>query len=162
MHFCDEAFWVAICFFVFVYLTYKPIRRIILSSLDARIKEIKNKLMEAEKLKQDAKILLEEINKEMEHFEQHRKHIIDSAKESTAKMVEIRATEIDSILSRKRDSTVKEIENKKSQAFQELSNEFTDLVDKIVHNYLRESDNNKLTQEEIINNFLNTRKKNKN
>ncbi|NRB10280.1 MAG: ATP F0F1 synthase subunit B [Rickettsiaceae bacterium] len=161
MHFFNESFWIAISFIIFVYLTYKPIRRVILSALDTRINEIKNKLLEAEKLKQDAKILLEEINREMEHFEQHRQQILESAKESTAKMVEIRAAEIDSMLSRKRDSTIKAIEKQKSQAFQELSNEFTDLVGKIVHSYLIESNNNKLTQEEIINNFLKTNKKTK-
>ena len=67
--FLDENFIVAICFVIFLYLSYKPLRRAIISSLDTRIIEIKSKLEETEKLKEDARLLLENIEQEMSGFE---------------------------------------------------------------------------------------------
>ena len=63
MHFFDESFVVAVCFVIFVYLAYRPIKKAIIASLDARIEEIKQKLAQAEKLKADAKSLLDKVER---------------------------------------------------------------------------------------------------
>ena len=72
--FLDESFVVAVCFIIFIYLAYRPVRKAIVASLDARIEEIKAKLAETEKVKKDAKLLLEEIEQEMGSFEERKKN----------------------------------------------------------------------------------------
>ena len=52
VHFFDESLVIAICFIIFIYLAYRPIKKAIVASLDARIDEIKTKLTETEALKQ--------------------------------------------------------------------------------------------------------------
>ena len=76
MHFFDASFVIAVCFVIFIYLAYRPVKKAILASLDARINEIKEKLSQAERLKEEAKSLLDEVEKELDEFEARKKDII--------------------------------------------------------------------------------------
>ncbi len=158
MHFFDENFWVAVSFIVFLYFAYKPVRKAIINSLDARINDIKEKLAQTEKLKAEAKSLLEEVQKEMENFESYKQQLLDKAKISTDNLIEKRTKELEIALTRKSNSATSLIENEKSKISEELKNEFTDTVINIVRNYLIESKNNSVSDEAIINKFIDKKK----
>ena len=68
MHFFEENFWIAVSFVIFLYFAYKPIKKAIINSLDAKINEIKEKLAQTEKIKAETKLLLEATQKEIENF----------------------------------------------------------------------------------------------
>ena len=59
--FSDPQFWVAVAFFAFIAAVFNPVRKILTTSLDAQIKEIKNKIEEAENLKNETQFTLSEI-----------------------------------------------------------------------------------------------------
>ena len=61
--FSDPKFWVAVAFVIFVIAIFNPIRKILGTSLDAKIKEIKNSIEEAENLKNETQSTLSEIKK---------------------------------------------------------------------------------------------------
>ena len=61
--FSDPQFWVAVAFVAFIAAIFNPVRKILTSSLDAQIKDIKNKLDEAENLKNETQTTLSEIKK---------------------------------------------------------------------------------------------------
>ena len=61
--FSDPQFWVAAAFIVFVAVIFNPVRKILTSSLDKQINEIKNSLEDAENLKNEAQISLSEVKK---------------------------------------------------------------------------------------------------
>ncbi len=153
-HFLDESFVVAVCFIVFIYLAYRPVKKAIVASLDARINEIKQKLAETEKLKQDAKLMLSEIEQEMADFEERKKEMLESAKNSTQRLVETKAKEMDLLLARKKDSAIKSIENERVKASNAMRAEFTDSVIDMVRSYLVETKNNSTSDEEILNHFI--------
>ena len=153
-HFLDESFVVAVCFIIFIYLAYRPVKKAIVTSLDARINEIKQKLAETEKLKQDAKLMLSEIEQEMAEFEERKKEILESAKNSTQRLVETKAKEMDLLLARKKDSAIKSIENERVKASNTMRAEFTDTVLNTVRSYLVETKNNSTSDEEILNHFI--------
>ena len=44
--FSDPQFWVAVSFILFIAAIFNPVRKILTSSLDAQIKDIKNKIDE--------------------------------------------------------------------------------------------------------------------
>ena len=48
--FSDPQFWVAVSFILFIAVIFNPVRKILTSSLDAQIKDIKNKIDEVENL----------------------------------------------------------------------------------------------------------------
>lgn len=154
IHFFDESFVIAICFVFFIYLAYRPVKKAIVASLDARIDEIKTKLAETEELKKDAKLLLDEIKQEMEVFEERKKSILESADTSTQRLVETRTKEMELMLARKKDSAIKSIDNQKEKASDQMRAEFTDAVLKTVRTYLIETKNNSVSDEEIISHLL--------
>ena len=59
--FSDPQFWVAVSFVLFIAAIFNPVRKILISSLDLQIKEIKFKIEEAENLKNDAQKTLSEL-----------------------------------------------------------------------------------------------------
>ena len=59
--FADPQFWVAVSFILFLAAIFNPVRKILVSSLDAQISEIKLKIDETEKLKNDAQKTLNEL-----------------------------------------------------------------------------------------------------
>ena len=61
--FSDPQFWVFIAFVIFVAITFKPIKKIFTSSLDNKIKIIKNNIDQAEKIKNEAQNTLSQIKK---------------------------------------------------------------------------------------------------
>ena len=61
--FSDPQFWVAVAFFAFIAAIFNPVRKILTSNLDAQIKDIKNKIDEAENLKNETQTTLSEIKK---------------------------------------------------------------------------------------------------
>lgn len=154
MHFMDESFWIAVCFVLFIVLTYRPIKKAIVNSLDSRINEIKQTMEQTQKLRDDARIILEQIELEMKSFESREKSILESAESSTARMVENKTKEIDMQINRMRDSATKSITTLKSKASRELQEEFTQHVMTLVRTYLAESNNNSTGTEEIVNNLL--------
>ena len=61
--FSDPQFWVAVAFFGFIAAIFNPVKKILATNLDAQIKEIKDKIDEAENLKNETQVTLSEIKK---------------------------------------------------------------------------------------------------
>ena len=61
--FSDPQFWVAVAFILFILVTFNPIRKILVKSLDTKIDDIKKSIDEAEQLKNEAQVTLSEIKK---------------------------------------------------------------------------------------------------
>ena len=59
--FSDPQFWVTVSFILFIAVIFNPVRKILTSSLDAQIKDIKNKIDEVENLKNEAQKALDEL-----------------------------------------------------------------------------------------------------
>ena len=59
--FSDPQFWVAVAFFAFIAAVFNPIRKILTTNLDSQIKDIKDKIEEAENLKNETQNTLSEI-----------------------------------------------------------------------------------------------------
>ena len=154
MHFFDASFVIAVCFVIFIYLAYRPVKKAILASLDARINEIKEKLAKAERLKEEAKNLLDEVEKELDEFEARKKDIITSAQNSIERFVETKNKEISLLLARKKDSAIKSIDNEREKASNSLKLEFTETVLNLVKNYLVQTKNNAVSDQEIIERFI--------
>tara|TARA_B100000029_G_scaffold87238_2_gene77333 strand:- start:42 stop:527 length:486 start_codon:yes stop_codon:yes gene_type:complete len=84
--FADPQFWVAIAFVIFIAVVFNPIRKILGSTLDNKINEIKNSINEAENLKNDAQVTLSEIKKRQNDVHKEIKIIGDEANEKIKKI----------------------------------------------------------------------------
>lgn len=151
----DENFWVAVSFVIFIYFAYKPVKKAIVASLDSRINDIKNKLLETEKLKKDAENLLFQVKQEIQGFDNHKREMLENAKNTTALLVETREKEIELMLERNKNSALLSLEYQKNKVTESIRNEFIDKVVQVVRSYLVETQNNSVSDAEIIKRFTN-------
>ena len=87
----DPQFWVAIAFVIFIIAIFNPVRKILSSSLDDKINDIKKNIEEAENLKNDTQVTLSEIRKRQNEVKIEIKEIYSNAKEKI-KILESQAT----------------------------------------------------------------------
>ena len=78
----DPQFWVAVAFIIFIIAIFNPVRKILTSSLDAKIDEIKISIEEAENLKNETRVILGEIKKSQNEVELEIKNIHSKSKET--------------------------------------------------------------------------------
>ena len=86
----DPQFWVAVAFVIFIIAIFNPVRKILTSSLDGKINEIKTSIEEAENLKNDTQVTLSEIKKRQNEVELEIKEIHSNSK-SKIKIIESQA-----------------------------------------------------------------------
>ena len=67
--FSDPQFWVAVAFFAFIGAVFNPVRKILTTNLDSQIKDIKDKIEEAENLKNETQNTLSEIKQRQNDVE---------------------------------------------------------------------------------------------
>ena len=83
--FSDPQFWVAVSFILFIAAIFNPVRKILTSSLDAQIKDIKNKIDEVENLKNEAQKALDELKERETKVEKEIQNLyLESEKKITA------------------------------------------------------------------------------
>ena len=61
--FSDPQFWVAVSFILFIAAIFNPVKKMLISSLDTQINEIKTNIEESENLKNEAQKTLSEIKR---------------------------------------------------------------------------------------------------
>ena len=82
--FSDPQFWVFVAFVIFIITIFKPAQKIFTSGLDNKIKEIKDSIDQAEKIKNEAQNTLSQIKKRQNDIKLEIKEIQDKAKEKIA------------------------------------------------------------------------------
>ena len=75
----SESFWVAIAFLIFVILSFKKIKKILIESLDKQINEIKKRIIDIKKIKQEDENNLNEAKKNLKKITNEKKIIINEA-----------------------------------------------------------------------------------
>ena len=84
----DATFWVAISFIIFIGgLIYLKVPQKINNLMNNMIKDIKNEIDEAEKIKDETKKLLNESQIKLENAKRESEKIINSAKKESEKMI---------------------------------------------------------------------------
>lgn len=154
MHFLDESFWLAISFIIFVYLIYRPAKKAILKSLDTKVLEVQERVLKAEKLKDDAKLLFEQTEEQIKNLEALQLQMTKENNEITEKIVQEKTKEIEEFLEHKKIETIKLIESQKLLASKELQDKFSDEVVKLVSEYFHSTKNNNLSETDIAKNLM--------
>ena len=85
--FSDPQFWVAVAFVAFIAAVFNPVRKMLTTSLDAQIKDIKYKIEEAENLKNETQVSLSEIKQRQNDVQSEIQAIIKEA-ENKVKQIE--------------------------------------------------------------------------
>ena len=92
--FSDPQFWVAVSFILFVAAIFNPVRKILTSSLDAQIKDIKNKIDEVENLKNEAQKALDELRERESKVDKEIQNLKLETEKRIAELKDISATKL--------------------------------------------------------------------
>ena len=92
--FSDPQFWVAVSFILFIVAIFNPVRKILTSSLDAQIKDIKNKIDEVENLKNEAQKALDELKERETKVEKEIQNLNLESEERIAELKDISTTKL--------------------------------------------------------------------
>ena len=119
----DSTFWVAVSFVIFFgALVYLKIPQKVNEVLNKLISDIKNEINESEKLRTEAKILLDNAQKKLDTAQDVRDEILKQAKKDSDKMVielndkfhktsEIKKNLAENKISQMKESAIKEIKD---------------------------------------------------
>ena len=119
----DSTFWVAVSFFIFLgILVYFKIPQKVNEMLNKLILDIKNEIDESEKLRTEAKILLDNAQKKLDTAQSVSKEIMDQAKKDSDRLIidlnekfhkssEIKKNSTEIKIAQMKDTAIKEIKN---------------------------------------------------
>ena len=119
----DATFWVAVSFVIFFGgLIYLKVPQKINSILEKLISDIKNEIDESEKLRTEAKTLLDNSQKKLDSARSESKKILDEAKRESDKLIidlndkfhkssEIKKNLAENKISQMKEAAIKEIKN---------------------------------------------------
>jgi len=161
----SESFWVAVAFFIFVVLSFKKTKKILIESLDKRIEEIKKKIGEASELKIEAENNLNEAKKNFKKMIDDKKRIINEANEE-AKNLENKLLNEEKIYSERFKKRIADrIEQSKNQTINDIKEIALDISIKSIKDLLnneKEIKNDQLISKSITNLFYKSKKEKKN
>lgn len=163
--FHSESFWVSVAFFIFIALSFKKGKRLLLTSLDSRIENIVKNINDAKKIRSDAENNLKEVEKNLNQLKTNKKKIIIEAKnESEILKKEILALEKIAI-ERLHDRLSDRIRQTTNEAITDIKNTSLNIAIKSVKDFLKNQDDgkekNNLIAESIINLSKDQKEKNK-
>ena len=119
----DATFWVAISFIIFVGLIlYFKIPEKVKSALDDSINNIKKEISEAEKLKEDAKMILSEHEKKISNSKSEIKTMIDNANDLAEKNVLKANKDFHTLMDARKKGAEEKIRQMKNQALKDIKN----------------------------------------
>ena len=150
----DATFWVAVSFFIFLGgLVYLKVPQKINNSLTNGINEIKKELEEAEKLKEEARNLLDVYESKIAKSQEESKKIIDAAKKESENAILENTAKFHQIIEERKKNNEQKIFQMKENALKDIKNISVKISMETVENLIKNSiDKSKL--EKIYDNSL--------
>ena len=136
----DATFWVAISFIIFIGLIlYFKIPEKVKSLLDENIDNIKRQIDDAEKLKEEAKLILSEHEKKISNSKSEIKKMIESANDESEKNILKTNKEFHALMDYRKKSAEERIRQMKDQAFKDIRNASVKIAIESVEQLLKNS-----------------------
>ncbi len=121
MHlFGDPEFWVAVAAAIFIAVVWKPARRSLLGSLDARAARIRGELDDARKLRDEAAQLLAEYQRKQGEAAAEAAAIVAQAREEAERIAAQAAGDLETALTRRTRLAEERIALAESKAIEEI------------------------------------------
>ena len=160
----NATFWVATSFFIFLcILVYFKIPQKILNSLNENISNIKNQIIEAEKLKEEAKNILTENERKISSSKDEVKLMINKANEQAEKEIIKTNEEFHNLMERRKKGAEERIRQLKNQSIKDIKNASVliaiESVEKLLQNSIDKSKLDKIFNASIEETKLALKKK---
>lgn len=134
----DPTFFVALSFFVFLAVAYKPLGRFIANALDGRAARIEGELAEAIRLRDEAQLMLGEYEKKHHEIEKQAKAILKQAKESARQMQEDASAKLEHAIAARLNAANEKIARAEEHAVQDVQRQLVDMALKAAKDIIAE------------------------
>ena len=134
--FADPQFWVAVSFILFIAVIFNPVRKILGSSLDAQINDIKNKIDEVENLKNEAQKALDEIKDRETKVEKEIQNLKSESEKRIADLKDISSTKLTDQIEKRKILANNKIEQLVRDTNNSLKNYITSVAIETTRNVL--------------------------
>ncbi|HEX4297738.1 MAG TPA: ATP F0F1 synthase subunit B [Devosia sp.] len=125
----DETFWAMIALFVFIgVVLYLKVPGMISKALDGRIKAIEGELAEAERLRLEAKFLLEEYESKRQAATSEAESIVAAAREEAFRLTAEAKTSLEALIVRRTKAVEDKIAQAESQAVADVRSRSADVA----------------------------------
>ena len=125
----DAAFWATIALFIFIgVIIYLKVPGMITKALDGRIKAIEKELAEAERLRLEAKFLLEEYESKRQAATNEAQSIVDAAREEAFRMTAEAKASLETLIARRTKAVEDKIAQAEAQAVSEVRSRSADVA----------------------------------
>ncbi|MGC2856711.1 F0F1 ATP synthase subunit B [Novispirillum sp. DQ9] len=121
-------FWVAAAFVLVVGLAFRPVMRAVTAGLDTRANQIKSKLDEARRLREDSQALLAEYQRKQRDALAEAESIMTHAREEAARLKADAEKALEQSIARREKQAVDRIAQAEAQAIAEVRNLAVDLA----------------------------------
>ena len=125
--FSDPQFWVAVSFILFIAAIFNPVRKILKSSLDAQINDIKNKINDVENIKNEAQKTLDELKKRQAEVEKEIQNLKLESEKRIAELKDISASKLTDQIEKRRILA----ENKIEQLVRDTNNSIKNYISSV-------------------------------
>ncbi len=125
----DATFWATAALVIFIGLMlYLKVPKLITAQLDSRIKKIEAELAEAERLRGEARALLEEYQRKREDAEKEAEGIVAAAREEAFRLTAEAGQSLEVLIARRAKSVEEKIAQAEAQAVAEVRARSADLA----------------------------------
>lgn len=125
----DAAFWATAALVVFLAVViYLKVPAMVGKALDGRIRKIEEELAEAERLRAEAKALLEEYQRKREDAEKEAEGIVAAAREEAFRLTAEAGTALETMIARRTKAVEEKIAQAESSAVAEVRARSADLA----------------------------------
>ena len=152
--FSDPQFWVAVSFISFIAAIFNPVRKMLVSSLDAQISEIKTKIEEAENLKNEAQKTLSELKKREAEVEKEIEKFKTDAENKISELKNLSSKKLSDQIEKKKILADNRIEQLLRDTNQNIKSYITDIAIEAITDILKTS-LSKDKKAELINDSIN-------
>lgn len=121
-------FWVAVAFVIFVVAVFAPIKRSLLSALDARGERIRSEIDNAQALRVEAQKVLAEYRRKQRDGLKEAEQILDQAKQQAEYLREQAQQDLEAALERREQDAMENIARAESQALEDVRNQAVDMA----------------------------------
>ena len=126
--FANPETWIAITWLIVVAVLARPVYRGITKGLDNRSAGIRQKLAEAEKLRDEAAALLAAYQKKQAEAMQEAEAIIATAKAEAARLAAQAAADLDELVKRREQQAIDRINQAEAEAAREVRNKAVEIA----------------------------------
>ncbi len=125
--FSDPQFWVAVSFILFIAAIFNPVRKILISSLDTQIIDIRNKIDEVENLKIEAQKALDELKERETKVEKEIQNLNLESEKRIAELKDISSSKLSDQIEKRKILA----ENKIEQLVRDTNNSIKNYISSI-------------------------------